>query len=50
LKTEALFDTYFSRFHGKPFYILDESFVRQRFQLKQLPSLVTNAICAVAAR
>lgn len=46
----ALLDTYFSRFHGKPFFILDESFVKQRLQLGQLPQFLVQAICAVAAR
>jgi hypothetical protein len=46
----ALLDTYFQRFHGKPFYILDESAVRQRLQLDQLPPYLVDAIFAVAAR
>ncbi|KAH6988730.1 fungal-specific transcription factor domain-containing protein [Ilyonectria destructans] len=43
-------DTYFTRFHGKPYYILDESSVRQRLQLNQLPKYLSYAISAVAAR
>lgn len=50
MQTDALLDTYFSRFHAKPFYILDESTVRQRLQLNQLPNYLVNAIYAVAAR
>ncbi|CAI4212255.1 unnamed protein product [Parascedosporium putredinis] len=50
LRTEALFDTYFTRFHAKPYYILDESSVRQRMQLNQLPSYLVHAVYAVAAR
>ncbi|KAL7623307.1 hypothetical protein AAE478_006988 [Parahypoxylon ruwenzoriense] len=45
-----LLDTYFTRFHGKPYYILDESSVRQRLQLNQLPGYLIYAIYAVAAR
>lgn len=47
---DALLDTYFSRFHAKPFHIVDESTVRQRLQLNQLPSYLIHAIYAVAAR
>ncbi|KAH6982371.1 fungal-specific transcription factor domain-containing protein [Ilyonectria destructans] len=43
-------DTYFTRFHGKPYYILDESSIRQRLQLNQLPKYLSYAISAVAAR
>lgn len=50
LQPDSLLDTYFSRFHAKPFYVLDESSVRQRFQLTQLPSFLVHAIYAVAAR
>lgn len=50
VQTDALLDTYFSRFHARPFYILDESTVRQRLQLNQLPKYLVNAIYAVAAR
>lgn len=50
VQADALLDTYFSRFHAKPFHILDESTVRQRLQLNQLPRYLVHAICAVAAR
>lgn len=50
VQPDSLLDTYFSRFHAKPFYILDESTVRQRLQLTQLPSFLVHAIYAVAAR
>ncbi|KAK8879517.1 fungal-specific transcription factor domain-containing protein [Apiospora arundinis] len=50
VQTDALLDTYFSCFHAKPFYILDESSVRQRLQLNQLPVYLVHAIYAVAAR
>ncbi|KAM4065972.1 fungal specific transcription factor [Hirsutella rhossiliensis] len=46
----ALVHTYFTRFHGKPYYILDESSVRQRIRQSQLPDYLCYAICAVAAR
>ncbi|KAK7429641.1 hypothetical protein QQZ08_003836 [Neonectria magnoliae] len=49
-QTDALLDTYFTRFHGKPYYILDESSIRQRLQLNQLPKYLSYAISAVAAR
>ncbi|KAI5923192.1 fungal-specific transcription factor domain-containing protein [Camillea tinctor] len=48
--TDALLDTYFNRFHAKPYHILDESSVRQRLQLNQLPTFLVHAIYAVAAR
>ena len=50
VQTDALLDTYFTCFHAKPFYILDESSVRQRLQLNQLPIYLIHAIYAVAAR
>ncbi|KAI1336562.1 fungal-specific transcription factor domain-containing protein [Xylariaceae sp. FL0016] len=50
VQVDALLDTYFSRFHAKPYHILDESSVRQRLQLHQLPSYLVLAIYAVAAR
>jgi hypothetical protein len=50
VQAEALLDTYFSRFHAKPYHILDESTVRQRLQLNQLPPYLVHAVYAVAAR
>jgi hypothetical protein len=50
VQAEALLDTYFSRFHAKPYHILDESTVRQRLQLNQLPAYLVHAIYAVGAR
>ncbi|KAL2196125.1 fungal transcriptional regulatory-like protein [Corynascus similis CBS 632.67] len=47
---DALLDIYFARFHDKPFYIFDESTLRQRLQLNQVPSYLVHAIYAVAAR
>ncbi|EMT63593.1 hypothetical protein FOC4_g10013829 [Fusarium odoratissimum] len=49
-QAEVLLDTYFARFHGKPYYIVDESSIRQRLQLNQLPRFLSFAISAVAAR
>lgn len=50
IQAEALLDTYFCRFHAKPYHILDESTVRQRLQLNQLPVYLVHAIYAVGAR
>ncbi|KAG7128272.1 putative transcriptional regulatory protein PB1A11.04c like [Verticillium longisporum] len=50
VQPDTLLDTYFARFHAKPFHILDESSVRQRLQLSQLPGYLVQGICAVAAR
>lgn len=48
--TETLIDTYFSRLHGKPYYILDEPATRQRWRDGQLPRYVTNAIHAATIK
>ncbi|KAG6019198.1 hypothetical protein E4U40_007295 [Claviceps sp. LM458 group G5] len=48
--TDAFLHTYFTRLHGRPYYILDESTTRQRIRLKQLPDYLTDAIWAVASR
>ncbi|TPX16951.1 uncharacterized protein E0L32_003513 [Thyridium curvatum] len=50
VQTTALLDTYFTRFHAKPYHVLDESSVRQRLQLNQVPVYLMHAIYAVAAR
>ncbi|KAI8624850.1 hypothetical protein F5Y19DRAFT_284456 [Xylariaceae sp. FL1651] len=50
IPVDALLDTYFTRFHAKPYHILDESSIRQRLQLNQLPVPLVHAIYAVAAR
>ncbi|KAL1867252.1 hypothetical protein VTK73DRAFT_4265 [Phialemonium thermophilum] len=50
VQTDLFLDTYFARLHGKPYYILDESSLRQRLQLGQLPPYLVHAIYAVAAR
>ncbi|KAK3359039.1 fungal-specific transcription factor domain-containing protein [Lasiosphaeria hispida] len=50
VQPNALLDTYFARFHAKPFHVLDESTLRQRLQLSQVPIYLLHAIYAVAAR
>ncbi|KAL1840978.1 hypothetical protein VTJ49DRAFT_7584 [Mycothermus thermophilus] len=50
VRPEVLLDIYFSRLHDKPFHIFDESSLRQRLQLHQVPNYLVCAICAVAAR
>ncbi|KAG9251750.1 fungal-specific transcription factor domain-containing protein [Emericellopsis atlantica] len=50
LGPEIYLDTYFSRFHAKPYHILDESATRQRMQLGQLPGFLQHAIFAVASK
>lgn len=47
---DAILDTFFSRIHGKPFYILEESNTRQKHQLGQLPSHLVMAIYALTVR
>lgn len=46
----AVLETFFSRIHGKPFYILDESVTRQKHQLGQLPPYLAMAIYAITVR
>lgn len=48
--SEMILDTYFTRLHGKPFFILDESSTRQRYQLDQLPAHLSLAISAMTLR
>lgn len=48
--TEALIDIYFTRLHGKPYYILDEPATRQRWRDSQLPRYVVNAIHAATIK
>jgi len=50
VQPETLLDTYFTRFHAKPFFVLDESTLRQRLQLHQIPQYLAYAIYAVAAK
>lgn len=46
----ALLDTYFTRLHNKPFYILDESATRLRLRDGRLPLFLVNAIHAVTIK
>ncbi|EMC97558.1 hypothetical protein BAUCODRAFT_69220, partial [Baudoinia panamericana UAMH 10762] len=46
---DALVDAYFTRLHGKPFYILDEPATRQRMQKGQLPQFLLHAIYAISS-
>ncbi|KAI0005227.1 fungal-specific transcription factor domain-containing protein [Xylariaceae sp. FL0662B] len=50
VQIDALLDTYFNRFHAKPYHILDETLVRQRLQVNQLPSYLTHSVYAITAR
>ncbi|KAI0543907.1 fungal-specific transcription factor domain-containing protein [Xylaria curta] len=50
IRSDALLDTYFTRFHAKPYHILDETSLRQRMRLNQVPPYLVRAIYAVAAR
>ncbi|RYO79283.1 hypothetical protein DL766_002086 [Monosporascus sp. MC13-8B] len=50
VQADALLDTYFTRFHAKPYHVLDESSVRQRLQLNQLPNYLVHAVYSVGAR
>ncbi|KAF2759779.1 hypothetical protein EJ05DRAFT_309185 [Pseudovirgaria hyperparasitica] len=47
---DMLLDTYFSRMHGRPYYIIDETTTRQRLQSNTIPSFLAYAIYAVSAR
>ncbi|KAH8697281.1 fungal-specific transcription factor domain-containing protein [Talaromyces proteolyticus] len=48
--SDAILDLFFSRIHGKPFHILDESVTRQKHQMGQLPSPLMIAIYAITVR
>ncbi|KAI9734962.1 MAG: hypothetical protein M1834_002044 [Cirrosporium novae-zelandiae] len=47
---DVLLDTFFLRVHGKPFHILDETTIRQKHQLNQVPSCLLLSIYALSAR
>ncbi|KAG6003373.1 hypothetical protein E4U21_002089 [Claviceps maximensis] len=49
-ETDAFLHTYFTRFHAKPYYILDEASTRHKIRVNQLPEFLQNAIWAVASR
>lgn len=46
----TVLDTFFSRIHGKPYYILDEADTRQKHKLGQLPPPLSMAIHAITIR
>lgn len=48
--TETLVDTYFTRLHNKPFYILDESATRLRLRDGRLPRFLVDTIHAVTIK
>lgn len=50
LLSDAILDTYFSRLHGKPFYVLEESSTRQKHHMGQLPAHLMMAIYAITVR
>ncbi|KAL5629721.1 hypothetical protein BROUX41_001327 [Berkeleyomyces rouxiae] len=50
VQAQSLLDTYFQRFHGKPYKIVDETLIRQKAQTGKIPAYLLNAICAVAWR
>ncbi|KAF4629625.1 hypothetical protein G7Y89_g8520 [Cudoniella acicularis] len=50
VQQDLLLDTYFTRCHGKPYYILDEASTRQRITLNHIPSYLLHALKAVSAR
>ncbi|XHG00564.1 hypothetical protein AWENTII_004000 [Aspergillus wentii] len=47
---DTLLDAYFSRLHGKPYFILDESTARQCHQIGQLPVYLSMAIHSITLR
>lgn len=50
LLSQTILDTYFTRLHGKPFYILEESSTRQRHGMGQLPGPLIMGIYALTIR
>jgi hypothetical protein len=50
VQPDSLLDTYFTRCHGKPYSILDETTTRQRIQHNRIPSYLLSAMYAVSAR
>ncbi|KAL1998906.1 hypothetical protein VTN02DRAFT_5400 [Thermoascus thermophilus] len=47
---DSVLDTFFTRIHGKPFYLLDEPTTRQKHQIGQLPPCLSMAIYAITVR
>lgn len=50
VQSDVLLDTYFTRCHGKVYYILDETTTRERIKLNNIPSYLLYALYAVSAR
>ncbi|KAK5116665.1 hypothetical protein LTR62_007339 [Meristemomyces frigidus] len=48
--TDTLLDTYFTRVHGKPYYILDEQATRQKVRESRMPRFLLHAIYAISVR
>lgn len=47
---EEIVDVYFTKIHGKPYTVLEETSFRQLNQLKQLPTCLVFAVSAVTMR
>ena len=47
---DDIIDTFFTKIHGKPYFILDEASFRQTNQLKQLPPCLALAVYATTIR
>lgn len=50
IQPDVLLDTYFTGCHGKPYHILEETTIRQRIQLDQIPQYLLFALYAVSSR
>jgi len=48
--SDILLDTFFTRLHGKPFFILDEAQTRRLHNMKQLSVPLSMAISAMTSR
>lgn len=48
--SDVLLDTFFTRLHGKPFFILDEAQTRRLHNMKQLSVPLSMAISAMTSR
>jgi hypothetical protein len=48
--TDMLIETFFARIHGQPFYIVDETSIRQRILQTQIPNFLILALYSVSSR
>lgn len=48
--SQEVLDVFFSKIHDKPFHILDEQNIRQKYKLGQLPACLSMAIFATTLR